>query len=140
MPRRGLFHAERQLDLGPVAAISVCRADFRHFVEQPAFQVIGSGHHEPVVGDVQVVLVGFLARICDMVDCRASQFPAIISARSRTLGFGHLVEENVDPPPVCGGLSIASWMQRTVSWMLMKARVCPPVPLRGSAETRRRPA
>ena len=50
-----------------------------------------------------------------------------ISARSiDPVDLGHLVEIRI--ARLLGRVSIASWMQRTVSWMWMNARVWPPVP------------
>ena len=49
-------------------------------------------------------------------------------ARSRTRWVSVIWLRMLTRPPDCGGLATASSMQRTVSWMLMKARVWPPVP------------
>ena len=74
------------------------------------------------MADVQIVLCGLVARVLQVVYLCARSLGDQPGKVAQTVSLGHLVVD-VDPVALSGGFSRASCMQRTVSWMWMKAQV-----------------
>ncbi len=92
--------------------------------------MIGSrpSDEELVVAHHKIVLGGFLTRVRQPRHLGPGQPGHHLGQVTDPVGLGHLVEDLHPVARSLGASPSASSMQRTLSWIWMKARVCPPVP------------